>query len=159
MVGSRATGVGDFLAVPLPHGGFGYARSLDPLLAFYRYKSADVASIHEVRISPVAFIAGVHVSWRKRWNKIGTQPLEESLQKPVSFFKSDVLTGRLSIYTRFPGNRNLEEERAATVPECQGLDPLGSWNPEQVENWLELILDGHEYPMIENMRARLSTAH
>lgn len=118
-----------------------------------------MASIHEVENSPVAFIAGVHVSWRKRWHKIGTKPLQENLQKPVSFFKSDILTRRLSIYTQFPGDRNKEEQRAATLSECQGLDPLGSWDPEQVEEWLELILEGKEYPMIENMRRRLSTAH
>ena len=60
-----------------------------------------MASIHEVENSPVAFIAGVHVSWRKRWHKIGTKPLQENLQKPVSFFKSDILTRRLSISLSF----------------------------------------------------------
>src|SRR5580704_14755252 len=89
---------GDFVAVPLPSGGFGYARVLDKLFAFYDVRSDGVIAVADLEAAPILFIVGVHISALTQWRVIGHRTLEPPLKEDIKFFRRDILTGDYLIY-------------------------------------------------------------
>ena len=69
---------GDFVAIPLPSGGYGYGRVLNKLVAFYDLKTNEVTDINEVAKHGVIFKTAVHVSAFSGgcWPVIGFRTLE-----------------------------------------------------------------------------------
>src|SRR5262249_18453830 len=86
----RRSRSGNFLAVPLPSGGFGYARVLPKLMAFYAIRTAKCfLSVDDLETQPIAFIAAVEHAARKidQWPIIGYRALPLELLQDVHFFR------------------------------------------------------------------------
>ncbi|WP_137177033.1 hypothetical protein [Roseomonas sp. AR75] len=154
---TRAIGtLGDLFSISLSMGGYGYAISLNPILAFFDLRTQSEMTLDSLDcVNPkIAFKAGVHISWNKRWHKIGHCAVGENLMQPVDFVRQDIISKDLYIYTRFPGNVEKFLERLAPPEECVDLDPLWSWDPEQIEARLEAHLNNTEYTMLKNFKMR-----
>lgn len=130
---------GDFVALPLPSGGFGYGRVLEKLTAFYNYKSDTISDVGTVAQSKVALITAVHRSAfsSDRWTIIGFKPLEREFNEPREFFRKDPSGDGFLIYVSKPTPPSVYEEHKASAQECIGLEPLLVWDADQIEQRLE----------------------
>jgi Immunity protein 26 len=130
---------GDFVAVPLPSGGYGYGRVLNKLMAFYDLKTNEVTDINEVSKHGVIFKTAVHVSAFSggSWPVIGSRPLELEFLEPTKFFRKDPAGAEFLIYVSKPTPPHSYEEYCATAEECIGLEPLLVWEPNQISQRLE----------------------
>lgn len=137
---------GDFVALPLPSGGYGYGRILEKLVAFYNLKSDEVASVETITASDVSFTTAVHVSApsKGRWLIVGARPLELQFREPKKFFRKNPSGGGFLIYTSNPTPRSSYEEREASAEECSGLEPLLVWDHDQISQRLEDHLLGNK---------------
>lgn len=100
--------------------------------AYYDRSDGKVQNKLDHTTSSVLFITAVHgYAIRKgRWDVIGNRPLEESLKKPVQFFRVDHTD---------PMNYRIYEEgrvRLSNEEDCSGLEPLAVWDPEHIEERL-----------------------
>jgi hypothetical protein len=126
---------GDFVAIPLPDGGYGYCRILMKLVAFYDIHTKELVKIDQFANCSVLFICSV----RKKapaidhWIVSGNRPLEPELNREVKFFKIDLVTSDFSIYVSIPAPPNAYKEYAVSKEECQNLEPLMSWEPNHIE--------------------------
>ncbi len=153
VVAKQRRRVGDVLRIGLGGKRAAFGRVLPKQIAFYDFQDASgMAVVADVLGKPVAFVLSVSEAAIKsgRWEVIGTAPLEESLDRPVVFFK------RGSLYGTDPGLHLYCEgrEKPATWEECQGRELLAVWDPEHVEQRLRDHFAGKPNENVDSMRLR-----
>lgn len=140
---------GSLVEIALGGGLKAYARVLsDPLFAFYDIaeKPADPKTlgdkqpIFKVWVMRRAVTSG-------RWPVVAKWPLETELMRPASFFKQDLISDRLSIYSE--GN-----ERPANIEECVGLEPAAIWSAEHIEDRLRDHIAGVPNRWVESLKIK-----
>ncbi|MGC8639396.1 MAG: Imm26 family immunity protein [Isosphaeraceae bacterium] len=112
--------IGDVVAIPLGDGKFGYGRVLrEPLIAFYNFRSDEIALLDDILRAPVAFVLWVmnYAVPRGVWPVLGNAPLTPDLLDEPLFFKKDAISAALTIYRDSTG-----QEVPATREECEKLE-------------------------------------
>lgn len=130
----RRRRLGDFVAVPLGGGEYGFGRVLEePLFAFYDFKSKSIPPVDEIARARVLFKIWVmnYAVTDGDWPIIGNRPLEETLCERPRFFKRDPINGKYSIYLM-----GESVELPATKDECNELECAAVWEPEHVADRL-----------------------
>lgn len=143
--------VGNVLAVPVGHGVTCFALTL-PEADFAFFGPEAVDDVMSVRLfeHPVLFRVAVHKSaWNGgRWPKRAKLALPAELQQPAPTFIQDALDpGRFGLYVG-------GEIRPASRSECEGLERMAVWEPEQVEDRLRDHLAGVPNVWVEQLRLR-----
>lgn len=130
---------GDFVALPLPSGGYAYGRVMNKLMAFYDLRTDTPANIEDVAKSEILFITAVHMSAIRHtnWQTLGNHPLEAHLQRDVRFFRKDPTGKGFLIYVSKAAPPNAYDEYKASANECRGLEPLLVWEPAQIEQRID----------------------
>lgn len=132
---------GDIVQIDLGEGWFGYGRKLASVWAFYDFRSRDAMVPEEVLKHPVLF--KVWAGERKGletgvWKPLGHIPLTDEEQRPVRFFKQDILDPtHIAIWmSNSPGLDSEKEEIPATWEEIQGLENVMVWSSPHIEDRL-----------------------
>jgi hypothetical protein len=117
---------GDFVAVPLPSGGYAYGRVLNKLMAFYDLKTVELANLDQIANSAMLFVTAIHMPAisRERWARIGNRPLEHELTQDTKFFRRNPTSEGFLIYVSKPEPSGAYHEYEASPEECRGLEPL-----------------------------------
>lgn len=139
--------IGSFVAIPID-GELGFGRVIRKAnLACYDIKAATVLSLEEIARAPVLFVVGVHYDafTSGRWRNIGKKPLEPEFERPVKFFRQDVVTGDVDIYQEGKFFAHTDED--LTQMEC-----LASWDLHHVESRLRNHFAGLPDPNTESLR-------
>lgn len=142
--------IGDIVKIGLEDGSMCFARVLEePLVAFYDIKTNFMPSIDEIMRSPILFKVWVmnHAITSGRWEVVGHQELDESLKKPVRFFKQDPISKEVCIYLN-------SEEISATREECKNLERAAVWSPEHIEDRLRDYYSGVPNKWVESLRMK-----
>lgn len=144
--------VGNVVKVPLEDGRIGYGRILEkPLIAVYDYVSTSETDVETVLSQPVKYILAVmkYAVTSGRWTVIGHANLNETLQKPVPFFRQNILSGKLTI--------DLDGvEYPATIEDCLGLERNAVWDPEHVESRILDEINGCENIWVKSLKLKLN---
>ena len=141
---------GAFVKIPLGEGEHSYGRKLEgALYAFYDAKAREDLPLIEVRVRPVLFKIWVmsRAVTSGRWEIVGVAPLEERLREQQFFFKQDIITKKLSIYSN-------GQERPATREECEGLEKAAVWDAEHVEDRLRDYYLGQPNKWVKSMKIK-----
>jgi hypothetical protein len=148
---------GDFVALPLPSGGYAYGRVLDKLMAFYDLRTDELADLDQIAKSSVLFITAVHMPAisSDRWPIIGNRPLGLELREETKFFRKNPSGQGFLIYVSKPKSPNAYEEYAAPAEECRGLEPLLVWEPDQIEQRIDDHLQKRENPHLSHYLQQL----
>jgi len=139
---------GDFVALPLTSGGYGYGRVLNKLMAFYDLRSHELAVLDQIAKSKVLFVTAVHMPAisSERWHIVGNRPLEPELLEDTKFFRKNPSGRGFLIYVTKPKPADAYEEYAASLDECRGLEPLLVWDPDQIEQRVDDHFHKRENP-------------
>src|SRR6185295_10350613 len=110
---------GEFLALSLPSGGYGYGRVLHKLMAFYDLRTDELVDMDRVAASNILFVTGVHVTAisNRGWQSIGVRPLEDEFQQDRKFFRKNPSGHGFLIYISKPTPPNAYEEIRASAEE------------------------------------------
>ena len=144
--------VGDVIEVPLPSGGFAYAKLLDaPLVAFYDCFSDFGLQLEEVVQAPTAFKIWVmqDVVRARKWKKIGTTDLTLEDLRELKFFSRDAVSKQLIIHA----GHNIQP---GTMENCTGLEVAAVWTKPAIEERLEYHRRGEKSPLLSRHSAMLS---
>lgn len=115
-----------------------------------RRAGAPVTDMHDIVGSDVLFVLDVHETAYEtgRWRKVGLVPLEQSpLPVPDRFLQS-LGSDQFRIMDADG------DVRPATLAECEGLERVAAWSPEQAEARLRDHYAGRPNPDVERMKAR-----
>jgi hypothetical protein len=142
---------GDVFQVPLKDGSLGFGRVLnDPVYAFYDFRSSKPAPINDIILRPILFKIWVmkYAITKGRWPILGHVALEDDLQKPAYFFKQDLISKELFLYSE-------GLERPASPEECVRLERAAVWEPEHVEDRLLDLFEGRPNQWVEVVKLKL----
>jgi hypothetical protein len=141
---------GDFVAIPLGTGSYGFARVLpELLLAFYDRTSESLLDPSALRSVPVAFTVWVmnHPITDGTWPVLGYEPLPDALLIEPRFFKKDPISGSYSIYRDSTG-----EQTAATREQCERLERAAVWEPKHIVDRLNDHFSGRPNKWVQSLR-------
>lgn len=142
---------GDVVSIDLGAGLMGFGRVLKkPLLAFYGLRSPEPVPAEEVVRGPVLFKVYVLTDaiTGGGWPVIGSVPLAPDLRELPRFFKTDPISGELSLY--FDDG----SERPAKSEEIEGLECAAVWEPAHVVERLNDHFAGRPNTWVESMKPR-----
>lgn len=142
--------VGDFVAIPLGDGTFGFGRVLqEPLMGFYNLRNNSLEPPDNIMDQPIAFIIFVmnNAVASGLWPVIGNKPLELDLLTEPLFFKQDSLSKKFSIYKDSTG-----EEYTASEKECDALECAAVWESEHVVDRLKDLFEGRTSKWASSLR-------
>jgi hypothetical protein len=150
----------DVLRIDLGDGRRSYAQvAAEPLIVFFDGAyTEDLAPERAARL-PVLFRIWVmnRAVTRGLWPVIGRQALAPENEREPFFFKQDAVTGGLALYHSSFASTNWQ--RAATLPECEGLEHAAVWGPEHVLDRLRDYYAGRPNKWLDSLsinRAALS---
>jgi hypothetical protein len=143
---------GTFWRVPLADRSFAYARILEPpYLAFYDYRTEQPsADLELIASKPILFRQAVHISYSKKWKKIGWAELAGEVTRPVVRFRQSIADFRKCVIFDSAGMR-----KEATPEECVGLERAAAWEPHHIEERLLDSFMGRPNATEQALRVRL----
>ena len=145
---------GAVLRVGLDDGTHTYARMLShsPYLAVYdARRSDDDIDVEQVVRSPVLFVVAVSAAAYRsgRWRRVGwVPPLAGAVEIP-KFFMQDIFDPQQCQVVDHLGG-----QRAATPPECVGLERLAVWAAEHIEERVRDHYENRPNAHLEAMKLR-----
>jgi hypothetical protein len=136
--------------IPLGKGHFAYGQMLDrPEYAFFGLRNSGNSDARSVATQSVIFRLWVmnraHASGR--WEKIGTVPLQNNLEKPVLRFNQDPLDPTVI----WLGEDGLSGRRVMPT-ECAQYERAAVWEASHVEDRLRDHFAGRPNVWVESMR-------
>ena len=140
---------GEVIAIPLRDGSFGFGRILkDGANAFYDCKAPEILPISQIISQPVLFRLWVFDDLIQdgTWPIIGRAPLSEDLSNTLPSFIWAFFHPHPFIVTA-----DSPEMIPATPEECQGLERVAVWTPEEVSARLYDSLTGNGEKWIEKI--------
>ena len=144
---------GDLIKIPLKNGGFAFACLLKkPLVAFFDLRVASET------IPPLDFIAAKQIAFKVwvmqdaitsgDWPLIGKVFIKPELESYPIFYKSDPISGKLSLYL------GAGLEKPATFEECLGLECAAAWSANHIIERLEDHFNKRPNKWVERMKPK-----
>lgn len=141
---------GAIVQIDLGDGSFGYGQVLEkPSVVFFDYqtKGETVPIIEKIVKSPIVFkIAVMRYCITQDWGKIDKVSINPQFNEKQDKFTYDSITKKCEIWIGDGGRRS------ATLEECQNLEPVAVWEPDQVEQRLRDHFAGRPCYFVEGLK-------
>jgi hypothetical protein len=144
---ARRASPGNIWKVPLSDGSHTFARELQhPFAAIYDARNLAENDTDRIAKRPVLFVVVVHDSTFREWIKVGSRPVEPEIRIPDRF-RQDIAD---------PSNCRIVNadgvERAATIDECEGLEPQAVWETEHIDERIIAYYQGRPSEFVESLK-------